>query len=126
MSWLSSLRHRQTELRRDPPRLGLAQRAQREAQVVDLLLRGGEQKIALVAGHVGGREEIAVGRAVAARPAFDIVARGQRRRIEIARPLEKIGEFDRPVAGHARDRRPGQMADAIHRPHLLERVEVST
>ena len=40
----------------------LGRRAQRKAQEIDLRLRGGEQEIALVARHVGGREEIAMAR----------------------------------------------------------------
>ena len=45
----------QPELGGDRAHLRLGQAAQRKAQIVDLLLRGGEQEVALVAVRVDGR-----------------------------------------------------------------------
>ena len=63
---------------------GLGHAAERKAQIVDLLLRGGEQEIALVAVGIDRAEQRAV-RAVGA--AADVVAGGQRIGAELARGL---------------------------------------
>ena len=103
MSWLSALAATgQPHALGDGADLGLGHAAEREAQIVDLLLRGGEQEVALVAVGVDRPEQRAV-RAVGA--AADVVAGGQRIGAELARGLQKVGELDGLVAGHARDRR---------------------
>ena len=97
--------------------LGLGHAAQRKAQIVDLLLRGGKQEIALVAVGVDRAEQRAM-RAVGA--AADIVAGRQRVGAEIARGLQKVGELDGLVARNARDRRlAGDIAFSERVDHRL-------
>ena len=60
---------------REPPRLLLGPVAEREAQERELLLRGGEQEIALIALLVFGAVQL---EAALARQALDVVACGKR------------------------------------------------
>ncbi len=94
---------RQLEPARQLAGLGLGLVAERKAQELELLGRGGEQKVALVALLLAG----AIERAAAARqrPRGDVVAGRQHLGAELARGLEQIAELDRLVALHARHRR---------------------
>ena len=90
--------HHQPHLGREFAHAQLRQMAEGKAQVVDLLLGGGEQEVALVA--VGVRRPVQrpvrpIG------PGADIVAGRQRVGAEILRGRQQIGEFDRLVAGDA-------------------------
>ena len=91
---------RECELARKLARLRLGPLAERKAQQLELLARGGEQEIALVALVFAG----AVERAAAAgqRPGSDVVAGRQHLRAELARGREQIAELDRLVALDAR------------------------
>ena len=75
--------------------------AQREAQKVQLLRRGGEQEIALVLAAVEGAVEF---RSRLALHALDVVTRRHAVRAQIARDLQQVAELDRLVAAHAGDR----------------------
>ena len=55
------LRHRQSEVSGELARLVLLEAAEREAQKAELLARGGEQEIALVALLVGGAVKLPTG-----------------------------------------------------------------
>ncbi|MEY9150961.1 hypothetical protein ABIF00_008945 [Bradyrhizobium elkanii] len=74
-----------------------------KAQEVELLARGREQEIALVAIGIRGASERA--RSVGKPPRGDIVAGGKRLRAELARGREQIAKLDRTVALDARHRR---------------------
>ncbi len=94
---------REAELARELAHARLRQAAEREAQHVELLARGGEQEIALVAvGLVRAVERVA---AVGEAAADDIVAGREHARAELARGAEQVGELDRAVALDARHRR---------------------
>ena len=67
---------RETEAPRELARLGLGHVAERKAQIVELLLRGREQEIALVAIGVGRADQRA--RAVGAAARGDVMAGGER------------------------------------------------
>ena len=82
--------------------LALGHAAEREAQEVDLLLRGGKEEIALVAVRIDRPAQGPV-RAIGA--AADVVPRRQRVGAQFAGGLQQVGELDRLVAGDARNRR---------------------
>ena len=94
--------------------------AERKAQQVELLARGGEQEIALVALLLAGAVERAA--AVGQRARRDVVAGRQHLGAELARGAEQIVELDRLVAldaGHRRLARDVALGEAVdHR--LLE------
>ena len=93
----------ETEATRQFARLGLGHVAERKAQVIELLARGREQEIALVAIGIGGADQRA--RSVGEAARGDIMAGGERRGAELARGREQIAELDRAVALDARHRR---------------------
>ena len=94
---------RKIEAARQLARLGLGAVAERKAQRIELLARGGEQEIALVAlGFAGAVERAA---AAGQRPRGDVMAGRQHLGAELARGLEQIAELDRLVALDARHRR---------------------
>jgi hypothetical protein len=95
--------NRKTEAARELARLGLGHVTEREAQEVELLLRGREQEVALVAVAVGRADQRA--RAVVAAARGDVMAGGERLRAELARGLQEVAELDRAVALDARHRR---------------------
>ena len=74
--------------------------AQGEAQVFELLLRGGEQEIALVAHGIDGAVEFSA--RAAGHPAH-VVAGGERVGAELPRHSQEVAELDRLVAAHAGD-----------------------
>ena len=94
--------HRQVETLGQRPRLALGQMAQREAQVVELRLRGAEQEIALVAGGIGATVQF---RTVFPEDALDIVSGGQGFGAEVVCGLQQVTEFHGAIAGDARNRR---------------------
>jgi hypothetical protein len=96
MSWLSGLSATIRPIRGMPAGLVLGHVAERKAQEIDLLLRGGEQEIALVAVGVGRSIERAM---CAVRARADVVTGRQHVGVEVARGLQEIGELDRLVAG---------------------------
>ncbi len=100
----------EAEAARELAHLGLRSVAERKAQIVELVARGREQEIALVAIGVGGAEQRP--RSVGKTARGDIMAGGERRGAELARGLQKVAELDRAVA-----------LDAGHR-RLAERVAV--
>lgn len=136
--------HFQAEVARHRPHLRLRQAAERKAEEVQLLRRGGEEEVALVAVEIDGTEQRPppVGKPLRA----DVVPGRERLRAELPRRVEKIGELDGLVAGHARDRRLARdvafreaidhrvpeagfvvehvMRDAEHRRHLARVVDV--
>ncbi len=104
MSWLSCLSATGRPKRRASSRVSaLVALAERKAQEVELLARGREQEIALVALLLAG----AVERAPAARqrPRGDVVAGRQHLGAELARGRQQVAELDRLVAVDARHRR---------------------
>jgi hypothetical protein len=104
MSWLSCLSATvEAEAPRQFARLRLGHVAERKAQIVELLARGREQEIALVAIGVGGAEPArAMPSGSAARR--DVVAGRQRgRRARARSPADR--ELDRAVALDAGHRR---------------------
>jgi flagellar hook-length control protein FliK len=84
-------------------RLRLGAITERKAQQLELLTRGGEQEVALVAlGLARAIEPAPAGR----QPARgDVMAGGERLRAEFARGVEQIVKLDRHVAVDARHRR---------------------
>src|SRR5437016_4061329 len=72
---------------RELAHLGLGHVAKRKAQIIQLLARGGEQEIALVAIGIGRAYQRA--RAVSKPARRDIVSGGKRRSTEIARGLKQ-------------------------------------
>src|SRR5690606_38416474 len=84
----------EAQLLGDGADLRLRQAAQRKAQIVDLLLRGGEEEIALVAVGIDGAVERAM-RAIG--PRAYVMAGRQRVGAKLARRLQEIGELDRLV-----------------------------
>src|SRR6202007_929179 len=85
------------------PRFGLGLVAEREAQRLELLVRGGKEEIALIALLLAR----AIERAAAARerPRGDVMSGRQHLGAELARGREQIAELDRLVALDARHRR---------------------
>ena len=75
--------------------------AQREAEEIELFLRGGEEEIALVFAVVMGAVEF--GDAVCVGCAFDVVACRHAIGAEIVGDFEEVAEFDGLVAAHAGD-----------------------
>ena len=94
--------HGKPQLVGERAHVGLAHAAEREPQVAQLLGRGGEQEIALVALGVGGAREL---RAASALAALDVVPGRQHVGAEILGRLQQIAELDLLIAGDARDRR---------------------
>ena len=102
MSWLSGLsatgRAKRAARRAG---LGLVQRAERKAQERELLRRGREQEIALIAPGI--RRAMQLDARVAHDPAH-VVSGRERIRAEIACDAQEIGELDALIAAHAGDR----------------------
>ena len=99
MSWLSALsatgRPKRWARR---ARLRLAHRAEREACEGELLGRGGEQEVALVALGIDRPEHLP---AAADAAGLDVVAGGECCGAELARGPHQVGELDGLVAGDA-------------------------
>ena len=85
-----------------PAQAGAWQAAQREAQVVQLFGRGGEQEIALVAVGVGGAVQLGPR---GAHVAADVVAGRHRLRTKVAGDIQQVAELHRLIASDAGDRR---------------------
>src|SRR5262249_2603038 len=83
--------------------LRLGHIAERKAQEVELLARGGKQEIALIALRLARliKRPAAAGQ----RPRDHVVAGCQDAGAKLARGCEKIAELDRLIALHARNRR---------------------
>ncbi|AFL53699.1 hypothetical protein USDA257_c51740 [Sinorhizobium fredii USDA 257] len=96
-----------THLLGERARLRLGEAAERKAQVVDLLLGGREEEIALVALGVSRPVEGALANIarLRARPRADVVAGRQRVGAELLRGRQQVGELDGLVAGNAWNRR---------------------
>src|SRR5205807_5655876 len=94
---------REAEAARMLTHLGLGHVAERKAQVVELLARGREQEIALVAIGIGRAYQRA--RSIGETARSHIMAGGERLRAEFARSLEEVTELDRAVALDAGHRR---------------------
>ncbi len=92
----------QTQFGRRAADLALGQVTEREAQIVQLLGRGGEQEIALVARRIGGAAQLRPGRA---HLAADIVAGGHRLRAQVAGDIQQVAELHGLIAADAGDRR---------------------
>ena len=104
MSWLSCLSATdESKPPRQFARLRLGHVAERETQKIELLARGGEQEIALVAIGVRGADQRA--RAVGQPARGDIMTGGKRRGAKFARGRQQIAKLDRAVALDARHRR---------------------
>ena len=104
MSWLSCLSATvEAKAARELAHLGLGHVAERKAQIVELLARGREQEIALVAIGIGRADQRARSIGEAARS--DIMAGRERLRAELARGLQQVAELDRAVALDAGHRR---------------------
>ena len=87
----------------------------------ELLARGGEQEIALVAIGVGGAVERPPAPPVVA--ADDIMAGRQEIGAEVVRRLEEIGELEVLIAGDARHRRlAGDIGSGERLDHLLAKA----
>src|SRR5581483_2378482 len=93
--------HRQRKPPGQHPHLRLAIAAERKAEPGELLARGGEQEVALVALGVAGAIELGPRRPLAQ---GDVVPGGERIGLELARRLEQLVELDLLVADHAWDR----------------------
>ena len=85
----------------DAAHLGLFQIGQGEAQIVELVLGGGEQEIGLVARMV---DRLAHLRAIADGGAADIVARRHGLGAQVAGDVQQVAELDRLIAADAGDR----------------------
>ena len=103
MSWLSGFvatgRSKRAACR---AHVALRHAAEREAQIVELDLRGGEQEIALVARRIDRGMQL---RPARCRDAARVVAGRKGRRPQVVRDRQKVAELDRAVALDARDRR---------------------
>ena len=88
-----------------PADLVLGHVTERKAQVAELLGRGGEQEIALVARRVDGAVQLGP---IGALDAANVVAGGQRIGAEIPGGPHQVAELDRLVAGDAGDRGQAQ------------------
>ena len=93
---------RKAEAPRVLARLGLGHLAERKAQMIELLMRGAEQEVALVALLLAGAVERAAGGRRARR---HVMAGRQNRGAELARGAEQVLELDRHVAVDAGHRR---------------------
>ena len=103
MSWLSDLSATgSAKLWRQRAHLVLAIGAEREVEPIELRARGGEQEVALVAIGIAGAVELGAGRSLAQ---LDIVAGGERVRLQLAHGGEQLVELDLLIAHHARNRR---------------------
>ncbi len=94
---------REPEAARELAHLRLGPVAERKAHEVELLARGGEQEIALVARLLAGAKQRA--RSIGEPARRHIVAGRERLGAELARGRQQIVELDRLVALHARHRR---------------------
>ena len=81
--------------------LGLGPSAQGKAQELELLSRGREQEIALVAAGIGGAVQLGP---VSARDPAHVVAGGQRLGAQVLGGGQQVAELDPLVAAHAGDR----------------------
>ena len=96
---------RQAEAPRVLARLGLGHLAERKAQVIELLMRGAEQEVALIALlFAGAVERTAGGRCARG----DVMAGRQNLRAKLAGGAEQVLELDRHVAVDAGHRRLAQ------------------
>ena len=95
--------HLKAKTPRQLARLWLGHVAERKAQIIQLLARGREQEIALVAVGIGGTYQRA--RAIAQMARRYIMSGRQRRGAEFARGRHEIAKLDRAVALDARHRR---------------------
>src|SRR6516164_333349 len=95
--------NREAEPARQLARLGLGLVAEREAERLELLARGGKEEIALIALLLARAIERAA--AVRAWPRGDVMTGRQYLGAELARGREQIAELDRLVALDARHRR---------------------
>ena len=101
MSWLSDFSATaKPKISGKLPRLVLLQAAERKSEKAELLARGGEQEIALVALLVGGAVELPPRGAWLAP---DIMAGRQRRGAQPRGRLQQVVKLDLLVAGYARD-----------------------
>ena len=91
-------RNRQIELVRQFAHFSLWQIAQREAQIVQLFPRGGEQEVRLVAAGISSAVQLGPVLAICTP---NIVAGRQAVRAQIPRRLQQVREFDRLVAPDA-------------------------
>ena len=102
MSWLSDLSATGSASCRASAHLGLPVGPERKHQPIELGSGGGEEEIALVA--------LGIARTVSSGPAgagtkLDIVAGGERIRLEAPRRRQQLVELDLLVAHHTRDQR---------------------
>ena len=93
----------QAQRRRRASHIGLRHAAERKAQEVELVARGGEQEVGLIAVRIGRARE--VGLTLRVNGAADIVPCRHCVRAKIARCRQKVGELHGLVAAHAGDRR---------------------
>ena len=93
----------EAEAPRQFARLRLGHVAERKAQIIELLARGREQEIALVAIGIGRTHHRA--RSVGKPTRSDIMSGRERMRAELARGRQQIAKLDRPVALDAGHRR---------------------
>ncbi len=96
------LRNRQPHLFCNFADLRLRQMSKREAQIINLVLRGGKEEIALIAIRIDRTEHRAM---VAILAAADIMAGCQSVRTQFARSLQKISKLDGLIARNTRNRR---------------------
>ena len=107
-------RYAEAQLRRDGAHRRLLHAAQREAQIIELRLRGGEEEVALVPRRIDRAVQL---RALRAHHPPHIMARGEAVRAQIPRQREQVREFHAHIAAYARDRRaPRQIfvGEALH------------
>ena len=110
-------RRRQPEVAGELARRVLLQIAKREAQEAELLARGREQEIALVALGIAAPVKLEAG---PARLAPHIMAGGERRGAELLGGLQQVAELDLLIAGDARHRRlAGEIAVGERVHHVL-------
>ena len=103
MSWLSGLFATARPSRSACARtLLLRHVAEGEAQVFELLRRGGEEEVALVPGAIDRAVELGPRRP---RHAPHVVAGGERVRAKVAGERQQVAELHPLVAAHAGDRR---------------------
>lgn len=93
----------EADLARHLARFGFGHASKRKAQTIELILRGGEQEIALVAIKIGRTEQAAI--AILQQPRFHIMAGGEAICAKVFGESEKVTEFDGAIAFHTGDRR---------------------
>jgi hypothetical protein len=100
------VRNDEAEFLGDRAHGGLCQTAERKAEIIELLLRGRIEKVALIAiGIVRAIHRAAIGATISRAAAFNVVTGDERRAAEIFCGRKQILELHGLIAGNAGHRR---------------------